>query len=604
MRRSTIISLAMLLLIGAACTPTSTPSSPVAPDTLTPAIPDTGGPAPVGVVGRTQDVVELGRTLDALKPLSDNEQLYGDDVLKLRDGGEALLSFLNGLQLTLFNDSVVGIIRAEPGQDTTLEQQIFLFLGGFTGQLTSGPGHSAVFKTPGGAAITVLGTEFLLVYDTASQITTVGNFGGSVEVAAGGSSIPLASGHLVEVPPGGTPGVPLTLAFTRADFDRRASALQSPVLAVQGLLATATPTPTSTATPTITPTSTETPTQISVPTTATPTGPGPATPTPTWTSTPTSSVAHVYPKPQVIANYMPWYGTSDWSAGCTSDADSPQAGPYNSDLSTTITRQIKDAQTAGLDGFAVHWGGTGDRTDKNFATILSLSGGAFHSTATYLGHFFYGTASQATVVGQLQYILKNYSNSASFLRMNNKPAIMFADMPRIAIEGGQSTPQQAWAAVRAQVDPAHTTLWIAEGLDKTYMETFDGIYIYKIDHACCSTAYQNATKWAGWAREYELLTGQPRYFVGTIQPGWDDLNSAKPGCEDVRISSAPFSRDREGGAYYQRTFNVALAANPDMLLVHSFNEWVEGSYSEPSVNYGNFYLTLTAQFAATYHASR
>lgn len=313
---------------------------------------------------------------------------------------------------------------------------------------------------------------------------------------------------------------------------------------------------------------------------------------------------HVYPTPQIIANYMPWYSPNDWSTGCTSDADSPQAGPYNSDDPATIARQIGEARSAGLDGFAVHWATTGDRTDKNFATVLSLSGSTFHSTLVYLGHFFYGTASQSTVVAQLQYLLKAYSGSASFLRMNDKPVILFTDMPRIALEGSQTTPQEAWAAVRAQVDPAHNTLWIAEGLDPSYLDTFDGIYIYKIDHACCASAYTNAARWVGWARQYEARTGQPRYFIGTIQPGWDDLNSANPDCSSVRVPSLTFARDRENGAYYRRTFDAALAANPDMLLVHSYNEWVEGSYIEPSLNFGDFYITLTGQLAGIFRGSR
>jgi len=315
------------------------------------------------------------------------------------------------------------------------------------------------------------------------------------------------------------------------------------------------------------------------------------------------SLPHAYPKPQIIANYMPWYSPNDWSTGCA-NVDFPQAGAYNSDDFVTIARQIREAQSAGLDGFAVHWATMGDRTDRNFAAVLSLSRGAFHSTVTYLGHFFTGPVSQATVVSQLQYILKAYSRDPSFLRLNDKPMILFTDMPRIAIEGNQTAPQEAWAAVRAQVDPAHDTLWIAEGLDPSYLNTFDGIYIYKIDHACCSTAYQNATKWAGWARQYEAITGQLRYFIGTIQPGWNDLNSANPGCASARTPSLTFARDRENGAYYQRTFDAALAATPDMMLVSSYNEWVEGSYIEPSLKFDNFYLALTRQLAATFKASR
>ncbi len=276
MRRSVAIRLVMPVLMSVACSLASPTPIPGTPDAA--ATPSSA----VGAVGRTRDVVELGHTLDTLQPLADKvQQLYGNDVLKLHDGGEALLSFLNGLKLTLFNDSTLGVIQAAPGQDSTLEQRIYLFLGGFTGELTAGPGHSAVFEAPGGAAITVLGTEFLVVYDPASQITTVGNFGGSVTVTGGGRSISLASGNLVDVPFGGMPGSPHALPFTRVDFDRQASTLQSPLLAVQVLLATATPTPSQTHTPPATTTNTPMATRTPSPArTQTPTSTPSLTPTP------------------------------------------------------------------------------------------------------------------------------------------------------------------------------------------------------------------------------------------------------------------------------------------------------------------------------------
>jgi hypothetical protein len=81
-------------------------------------------------------------------------------------------------------------------------------------------------------------------------------------------------------------------------------------------------------------------------------------------------------------------------------------------------------------------------------------------------------------------------------------------------------------------------------------------------------------------------------------PGWDDTRSV--GRPDLRAPSPAFARDRAGGQYYERTFNAVIGTNPDMLIVHSFNEWIEGSQIEPSVTYGDFYLNLTAQLAARY----
>ena len=52
------------------------------------------------------------------------------------------------------------------------------------------------------------------------------------------------------------------------------------------------------------------------------------------------------------------------------------------------------------------------------------------------------------------------------------------------------------------------------------------------------------------------------------------------------------------------TQEAVLATAPDLILVHSFNEWVEGSYIEPSNRFGERYLHLTAQWVAQFQASR
>jgi len=105
-------------------------------------------------------------------------------------------------------------------------------------------------------------------------------------------------------------------------------------------------------------------------------------------------------------------------------------------------------------------------------------------------------------------------------------------------------------------------------------------------------------------RRWEQQTGQPKLWVGTVMPGWDDLNSAQAHCEDLRVSSEPFARDRGDGAYYARTWEAVLPTAPDVILVHSFNEWVEGSYIEPSNRFADRYVQLTAQWVAQYQAGR
>jgi len=295
----------------------------------------------------------------------------------------------------------------------------------------------------------------------------------------------------------------------------------------------------------------------------------------------------------IIANYFPWYDEGFWGQGATWDLPTVQ---YNSDHTETIQRHIGWAQQAGLDGFAVHWFQQGNRTDTNLSNVLSNSPGGFRSTVTFLTHILPG-ANRQMVVDNLRYLIGAYGQHSNFLRINGKPVIFFADMQRVPLEGTSSA-VEAWRSIRADVDPGNGAMWIAEGLDPSYLSVFDGLYVYKIDHACCPGSYAKAPTWAGWTRSWEKKTGQTKLWVGTIMPGWDDTRSA--GRPDLRVPSAAFARDRQGGSYYQATFNAAIGASPDMIIVHSFNEWIEGSEIEPGTTYGDLYLTLTAQFASQF----
>jgi hypothetical protein len=51
----------------------------------------------------------------------------------------------------------------------------------------------------------------------------------------------------------------------------------------------------------------------------------------------------------------------------------------------------------------------------------------------------------------------------------------------------------------------------------------------------------------------------------------------------VVIRNAANTRSRENGAYYDRMFAVALAADVSTVFVTSYNEWGEGTQIEPAV---------------------
>jgi hypothetical protein len=318
---------------------------------------------------------------------------------------------------------------------------------------------------------------------------------------------------------------------------------------------------------------------------------------------------HPVVPPLVLANYFPWYDPDTWATGCTSGDDRPRDGVYNSDDPAVISRHIGQARQSGLSGFAVHWFAPNDRTDHNLSKLLERSPEGFDSTVTFLSHILPG-ANQQGVIAALRHVQGIYGGHRRFLHVDGKPVIFFADMYRVPDMAGNRpasdhdvvTAVARWAEIRNTADPGHATWWIAEGERPGYLEVFDGLFVYKIDHACCPTAYQKAPLWAGWVQSWEQQTGRPKLWVGTVMPGRDDLNSGQAHCVDLRVSAQPFVRGRVDGAYYAQTWEAILPTAPDMILVHSFNEWVEGSYIEPSTRFGDRYIQLTAQWIAQFRA--
>ena len=78
-----------------------------------------------------------------------------------------------------------------------------------------------------------------------------------------------------------------------------------------------------------------------------------------------------------------------------------------------------------------------------------------------------------------------------------------------------------------------------------------------------------------------------------------------PGYDDTRLErgAAGFAVDRQGGAYYARMWQGAIATRPAFVMITSWNEWMEGHQIEPGQSYGDLYLQLTRDFSAAYHAS-
>ena len=79
------------------------------------------------------------------------------------------------------------------------------------------------------------------------------------------------------------------------------------------------------------------------------------------------------------------------------------------------------------------------------------------------------------------------------------------------------------------------------------------------------------TAYPAWVR----IAGTNRIACLTIIPGFDDRKLGRPAPRPTT--------DRHGDETLRILFTEAVAANPDWILITSWNEWHEGSEIEPSL---------------------
>jgi hypothetical protein len=280
----------------------------------------------------------------------------------------------------------------------------------------------------------------------------------------------------------------------------------------------------------------------------------------------------------VLVHYYVW-----WSADYIGPGrwpDSP-VEPYNSWDAATIARQVQQAASAGIDGMVVAWYGPSgnNQTETNFRMVQeqASANGIYALLSVDLGRAEFFASTQEVIDG-LNHLLSVHANHPSYLRINGRPVIYFWYQGRYSLSD--------WQYIRSQVDPNHTSIWMAEGAALEMLPTFDGLYLYTISWS--DNVYGTLETWAGSTRAAGGV------WAATAMPGWDNTRTPQ---------SELYVRDRENGNFYRDTFAAAAATNPDMIVITSWNEWQESTHIEPSTAYGDFYLNLTRELAGAYHAS-
>jgi hypothetical protein len=284
---------------------------------------------------------------------------------------------------------------------------------------------------------------------------------------------------------------------------------------------------------------------------------------------------------------MTWQNVDEKSKSAGNATHFPVLGPYDSHDPKLIAQHAAWSKRAGVDGWIVSWWGRGHQTDRAMGAILDACQKAGLEVTVY-----YETVPQPrngqSAAKDLLYVLGKYGDHPAWLRVDHKPVLFIygRTLGEIKLPG--------WLEAITEVNrlTLRKAVFLGDQPTKAAARVFDGIHTYNTVGSLAGKTLEQAREWAkktypAWV---ETADAQGRISTITVIPGYDDTKIRKPGLR----------ADRMDGALYRCQWEEAIAADPQWVLVTSWNEWYEGSEIEPSAEYGEKYLQLTAEFSARF----
>jgi glycoprotein endo-alpha-1,2-mannosidase len=309
---------------------------------------------------------------------------------------------------------------------------------------------------------------------------------------------------------------------------------------------------------------------------------------------------------RVMAFYYPWYGIPTGPGGAgqnihwgrIDDANSdiaasthyPSTGAYDSHDPNMIEKHCAWARAAGIDTLIVSWWGQGDYTDRAMDLILAACARQGLTACIYYEAVPKPQTPQAAARDIIR-ALERYSGHKAYLKAAGAPVVFI--YTRAVGELGLMGWRQALQLVRSGFAGGVTA--IGDQFSYGAARVFDGVHTYNTADGIRSQGSGDLSQWCKttYASWIELADRAGRISTLTIIPGYDDTKIRQPG----------LAVDRRGGELYRTQWERAIEADPDWVLITSFNEWHEGSEIEPSRQLGEAYLDLTTQYAKRFKGS-
>ncbi|MBS4015544.1 MAG: hypothetical protein KGZ86_03810 [Candidatus Latescibacteria bacterium] len=268
----------------------------------------------------------------------------------------------------------------------------------------------------------------------------------------------------------------------------------------------------------------------------------------------------------VLAFYFPWYYPENWSwPGKLAIAHQPRLGLYSSSDPEIVKTHIDWAKKAGIDGFICSWWGINSVTDQNLKLIANLCQERDFKFTVYVEQ----VKNTADLKKSMGYLDSVYAEHTNIIKLGNKPVIFIYNrvLDSIPLE-----------SLRLEKFDFAT---INYGYKISNLQGFEGYHEFL-------PPYQNGDKNEKFYRlARQVADSKGKIFAAPVMPGFNNCSLVTPGT----------LIDRNKGKYYKKLWDAVIAAQPDWVLITSFNEWFEGTEIEPSLEFGDYYLNLTRQYA-------
>jgi glycoprotein endo-alpha-1,2-mannosidase len=257
---------------------------------------------------------------------------------------------------------------------------------------------------------------------------------------------------------------------------------------------------------------------------------------------------------RVAIFYYPWYGTPAHDGGyqhwqqrgyrppaSIASAFYPARGPYSSSDPDVVGAHMAQIAAARIDQVIVSWWGRDSAEDRRLPALVLAARARGLDVAAHVEP--YGGRTPATVADDIAYLR----------------GLGIADF---YLYGAHGTPMAEWKELNDRLDADVRVFLQTVYAGEAVAGGFDGLYPYDVlvHHG------GKLRRICDQARKRGLLCAP------SVGPGYD----ARRAVADDRVKA------RRRGATYDSMWRAALAAQPDIVTITSFNEWHEGTQIEPA----------------------